>query len=112
MRADNVLLLPGGPAVLVDWPHAAVGAAVCDVVFLAPSVALDGGPPPEGLLARTRAGRQADPDAVTALVAASAGTRQHRHRQPPARGMPTVGPLQAAQGEIALSWLAQRTHWR
>lgn len=111
VRADNLLLRADGSAVLVDWPHAAVGAAFCDVVFLAPSVERDGGPPPEELLARSAVARAADPDAVTVLVAAFAGLMQHRRRQAPPPGMPSVRAFQAAQGDVALGWLAGRTGW-
>ncbi len=45
IRADNVLLTSDGPVIL-DWPHACVGAAFTDLVFLAPSVAMQGGPEP------------------------------------------------------------------
>ena len=31
----------------VDWPHACIGAAFVDIVFLAPSVTMQGGPRPE-----------------------------------------------------------------
>ena len=51
VRSDNVLLTRDG-AVFVDWPHAAVGNPAFDVVRWAPSVVLEGGPPPEELLSR------------------------------------------------------------
>lgn len=111
VRADNLLLRPSGEAVLVDWPHAAVGAPVCDVVSAAPSIARDGGPPPSQVLARSSVARAADPDVVTVLVAAFAGLVQHRRRQPPPPGMPTIRGFQAAQGDVALAWLAERTGW-
>jgi aminoglycoside phosphotransferase (APT) family kinase protein len=60
LRADN-LLVTGGGVVVVDWPHACCGAAFVDVVLLAPSVAMQGGPQPADLLARSRAGRSARP---------------------------------------------------
>ena len=46
VRADNMLLTPER-VWFVDWPLACVGAAWVDVVFFAPSVTMQGGPPPE-----------------------------------------------------------------
>lgn len=110
LRADN-LLLTNERVLVVDWPHARVGAAWLDVAFLAPSVAMQGGPPPEGLFARHPAARAADPDAVTAVIAAIAGYFVWHGLQPPPPGLPTVRSFQAAQGVVALEWLAQRTGW-
>lgn len=112
VRADNLLVRSDGRAVLVDWPGGARGAPTVDLVLFAPSVALAEGPPPEELLRRTAAGRAADPDTVTLQVVAFAGYLQHRRRQPPPPGIPTVRAFQAAQGDIALGWLAARTGWR
>lgn len=128
IRADNLLLTSGrgdrdGPAddgergdrgecgdrgddvVFVDWPHACVGAAFADVVFMAPCVTMQGGPPPGELLSMTRAGRDADEAAVTAAVCAIAGYFTERSLRPAPPGLPTVRAFQAAQGEIARRWL-------
>jgi Ser/Thr protein kinase RdoA (MazF antagonist) len=51
LRADNMLLTPD--RAVVDWPHARVGTPWVDLLFFAPSVAMQGGPPPEDLLSRT-----------------------------------------------------------
>ena len=56
VRSDNVLVTDDG-VVFVDWPHGAVGNAAFDLVAWAPSVVLEGGPPPEDLLARACAVR-------------------------------------------------------
>ena len=108
VRADNLLLRPDGSAVLVDWPSLGSGNPVLDLVAFAPSAVRDGAPPAQELLRRTNAGRLADPDLVTVLVCAVAGYFQHRRRQPPPAGMPTVRASQAAQGDVALAWLRQR----
>jgi aminoglycoside phosphotransferase (APT) family kinase protein len=71
LRADNLLVTGGGG--VVDWPHACLGAAFVDVVLLAPSVAMQGGPQPADLLARSRAGRSASRANLTATVCALAG---------------------------------------
>ncbi len=112
LRADNLLLTPEGRVLVVDWPHARVGASWVDVVFFAPCVAMQGGPPPEELLARHPQARSAAPEAVTAVVAAVAGFFTGEGLQPAPPGLPTLRAFQAAQGEVARSWLARRTGWR
>jgi len=105
IRADNVLLTDDR-VMFVDWPHACIGSAFVDLVFLAPSVAMQGGPPPAELLTMTRAGRAASREAVTALVCAVAGYFTERSLRPPPPGIPTVRAFQAAGGQIARRWLA------
>jgi aminoglycoside phosphotransferase (APT) family kinase protein len=111
VRADNMLLTPDR-VVLVDWPHARIGQAWVEVVFFAPSVAMQGGPAPEDLIARHSLTRAADPNAVNAAVAAIAGYFTWQSLLPPPPGLPTVRRFQAAQGEVARRWLAQRTGYR
>jgi aminoglycoside phosphotransferase (APT) family kinase protein len=110
VRADNVLLTKDR-VWLVDWPLACVGAAWVDVVFFAPSVTMQGGPPPEVVIARHPACRAADPASITTAVAAVAGFFTHRALEPPPPGLPTVRAFQAAQGVVARQWLAERTGW-
>ena len=43
LRADNILLTQDG-VVIVDWPGASVGAPWVDMLGMAPSVVLEGGP--------------------------------------------------------------------
>lgn len=105
VRADNVLLT-GDRVVFVDWPHACVGASFIDLVFFAPSVAMQGGPDPAELMARSAAARQAGQRALTAVVCAMAGYLTARSLQPPPPGLPTVRAFQAAQGKVARRWLA------
>ena len=57
----------------VDWPHAAVGNAVFDVVAWAPSVVLEGGPAARGAAGAPRAHGHVDPEVVTVLLAAVSG---------------------------------------
>jgi aminoglycoside phosphotransferase (APT) family kinase protein len=105
IRADNVLLTAGGP-VIVDWPHACVGAAFTDVAFFAPSVTMQGGPEPGDVLSMTKTGRTAGRDALRATVCALAGFFTEHSLRPPPPGIPTVREFQAAQGVIARRWLA------
>jgi aminoglycoside phosphotransferase (APT) family kinase protein len=107
-RADN-LLLTEDRVYVVDWPHAMLGQPWVDLVGLAPSVAMQGGPPPEELFMRHASARAADPDAITAFIAAIAGYFTFQSLLPPPPGIPTVRQFQAAQGEIARRWLDERT---
>lgn len=107
VRADNVLLTDER-VWFVDWPHARIGAAWVDALALAPSVAMQGGPPPEEVLARHPAAAGADPEAITAAVVALAGYFTQRGLQPPPPGLPTVRAFQAAQGVVARQWAARR----
>src|SRR5215831_13648683 len=71
IRGDNVLLT-ADRVVVLDWPHASIGAAWADLVFFAPSVAMQGGPAPAELARRyppVAAADDADVDAVLAAVA-------------------------------------------
>jgi hypothetical protein len=111
LRSDNFLLGPDGRVTFVDWPHAAVGNPILDVVEWAPSVTLEGGPTPEGLFDLQPRWGEADPDVVVVLVAAVSGYLLHRSVQPPPPGLPTLRAFQAAQGEVARSWLERLTGW-
>ncbi|MCB0128579.1 MAG: hypothetical protein KDE58_40215 [Caldilineaceae bacterium] len=111
IRADN-LLLADDRVWIVDWPHAHVGAAWVDMVLFAPSVTMQGGPPPEQLSVHHPAIHDAKPDDVTAVIAAVAGFFIYHSLQPEPPGLPTLRAFQAAQGAVALDWLAERTAWR
>lgn len=93
---------------LVDWPGAALGAPWVDLVTLLPALPLDGGPPPETVLASSPLGRHANPHAVDAVVAAMAGYFTRMSLLPPPPGLPTVRIFQSRQGSIAREWAAQR----
>jgi aminoglycoside phosphotransferase (APT) family kinase protein len=111
LRADNILLT-AEKVWFVDWPHATVGAAWVDVIFFAPSVTMQGGPPPGQVIASQPAVQNANPAAVTAVVAALAGFFTQRALQPPPPGLPTLRPFQDAQGQVTRRWLSDRTGWK
>jgi aminoglycoside phosphotransferase (APT) family kinase protein len=111
LRSDNILLT-ADRVVFVDWPWACRGASWFDLVAMLPSVALEGGPPPEEVAAGHPLTRAAEPAAVTAVVAALAGYFTYQSRQPGPPGIPAVRAFQAAQGKVALDWLRARTGWR
>ena len=129
LRADNILVgeIPGGAGPVgddradpegggagvwfVDWPSAGIGAPFLDLVGMAPSVRMQGGPEPDDLLARSRNAGTVDADRVTAAVLGLAGYFTDRRWRPAPPGLPTVREFQAAQGEVALGWLKARTGW-
>jgi aminoglycoside phosphotransferase (APT) family kinase protein len=110
VRTDNAVLATSGPDddVLVDWPGASLGAPWTDLVAMAPSLHLDGGPPPEQALSLSPLGRVADPAAVDAFAVAIAGYFTRQSLLPPPPGLPTLRRFQAAQGEIARRWVGER----
>ena len=105
IRSDNILLGPAGP-VFIDWPHAAVGTPVFDLVAWAPSVVLEGGPQPEELLAGHRPSRSVDPEVVTVLLAAISGFMVSHSLRPPPPGSPDAarvpgGPRRGGRRVVA-----------
>ena len=110
IRSDNILLTPERTW-FVDWPHARIGPPWLDVVAFAPSVTMQGGPPPEEVVARHSAciRIELDSEAVTSGSVALAGYFTHRAVQPPPPGLPTVRAFQDAQGVVAREWVSQRT---
>ncbi len=107
LRADNMLLTPDR-VVFVDWPGACVGAPWVDLVFLLPSVAMQGGPDPEQVVAAHPVTRGVDRGALTAMLAAVAGFFVSVAMEPAPPGLPTVRAFQRAQGAAALRWLRRR----
>ena len=73
IRAGNILLTPRRVWFL-DWSQACVGPSWLDVVAFAPSVTMQGGPPPEDIIMRHSACRGAEKSAITAAVVAIADT--------------------------------------
>ncbi|MDT7572389.1 MAG: hypothetical protein QOE05_2563 [Actinomycetota bacterium] len=110
-RGDNMLVRPDGEIVLVDWPWAAAGDPVLDLIGFLPSAMLDGIDDPEAVLQASAAGRAASPEAVTSLLAAFLGMMEWARRCPPPPGIETVRAFQAAQARVAGDWLLRRTGW-
>ncbi|NMI57075.1 MULTISPECIES: phosphotransferase [unclassified Streptomyces] len=108
LRADNVLLTKDGGVVFVDWPHAVRAARWFDLLLMLPCVRAQGGPDPEEVFTTHPLGRDADPEGVTATLAALAGFFVQQSRQPPPPGLPTLRAFQHAQGAAALGWLRKR----
>lgn len=104
LRADNILIREDGEVLFVDWPAAARGAAFLDVVGMAPSVGMQGGPDLDWMLAHHSPSVDADPGAVTAI----AGYFTCQAMEPAVPGLPTLRPFQAAQGVVARILLEPR----
>lgn len=111
IRADNILLTPDR-VVFVDWPWASLAAPWFDLAVMLPSVAMQGGPQPEEVLARHPVARGAESAAITTVAAAFAGALLWLAGLPDPPGLPTLRAFQRRQGEVALAWLGQRTGWR
>lgn len=109
VRADN-LLIAGDRVYVLDWPWARIGAAWVDLVLMAPSVVMQGGPPCEQLLSRLDL-RGVSPSAIDAVVCSLAGYFVVHALDPPPPGIPTVRAFQAAQGREAIAWLRGRLGW-
>jgi aminoglycoside phosphotransferase (APT) family kinase protein len=110
LRADNMLLTEAG-VIVVDWPHAQVGAAWIDPLVMAPSVTIQSGPDPETFLQRFPSARAADPAAIDAFLALITAFFLYNGALPNPPGLPTLRAFQIAQGEVALGWLQRRTGW-
>lgn len=108
LRDDNLLLDAQGRVVVVDWPHAAMGAAWVDALGLLPSVAMGATVDPQEVWARFGPAQAAEPQAVDAVLAALTGYFLFGSLQPAPRNMPTVRAFQRAQGDAALAWLRRR----
>ena len=110
LRADQILFADER-TVFVDWPHACIGPAWADVVMLAPSVALQGGPSPEQLIAMSPTARGCPEDDLLAFGTAAAGGLLWYSTQPPPPGLPTVREFQRAQGRVLLEWIGRARNW-
>ena len=93
VRSDNICFGADGAAVLVDWNHAEIGNPRFDVACWLPSLALEGGPRPEGVLP------DAGPEA--ALIA---GYFASRCGLPDIPDTPLVRDIQRRQLSVALPW--------
>ncbi len=97
VRSDNIALR-NGRAVLVDWNWACAGNALLDVVAWAPSLHVEGGPPPEEVV---------DGEGVPEFAAALAGFFAARAGLPPPPTAPRVRAGQRKQLSVALPWAAR-----
>lgn len=97
VRSDNLCLFPER-VVLVDWNNACRGNGEVDLLGWLPSLAVEGGPPPDAVA----------PAADPAHVAMLAGYWAWRAPQPPPSPGSQVRSIQRRQLEVALPWAARR----
>lgn len=107
LRADN-MVRSGGRLLAVDWPYASVGAPWLDLAGMMPSMALEGGGDPQEVFTAHPVGAAADPEAVTAVVAAFTGLFLRACLRPPPPGIPHVRSFQRDQGLVCARWLHAR----
>ena len=110
LRADNILLTRDR-VLVVDWPHASLGAAWMELLQILPSIAMQGGPKPWEIFDSHPLGRDAPDRAVTAVLAALAGYFIRQSRLPAPPGLPTLRAFQRDHGIPAVEWLMRRTGW-
>ncbi len=103
VRSDNVLLVGNSDVVFVDWASTCTGARWFDVVAMAPSVALEGGGPPEEV--QRLADLTIANGELVPVVVAMAGYFVQRGRLPDPPGLPTLRAFQRAQAGVTLEWL-------
>jgi hypothetical protein len=107
LRADN-LLIDGGRVWVLDWPWACRAQPWFDLLGMLPSVVMQGGPPAQRIAAEHPVFAGAEPDAVTAVLAALIGFFLRQSLQPAPPGLPTLRAFQRALGVAGLPWLMQR----
>ena len=111
VRSDNVLITAQDRVVFVDWAHACLAAQWVDPVVAACDVAERPGIDVERALARFPAVVAADPEDVTALVAAVTGGLVWAAAQPDPPGLPTLRTWQRQVAARLLQWVRRRTGW-
>lgn len=105
LRADN-LLLTDTAVLVVDWPYAVAGAPWMDLLLFL--VSIHDFADPAQLWATHPLAAAADPDGVTAVLAAIAGDFTECSMQPPPPNIPGLRDHQRAKAAAALRWLRQR----
>lgn len=107
VRADNLLIDAAGQVTLLDWPWACRGPAWLDTVMLLGTVHLHGGHDVETLLRRAVTS-QAEPQNVTAVLAAQAGYALDAARLAPPAGMGQLRAFQRAKADALVRWVHRR----
>lgn len=106
-RSDNIRIV-GERLRIFDWPFACVGPAEFDLVAFAQTVAAEGGPDPEAILAEYARMLPPRDAAVDASLAGIAGYFADCAWRPPVAGLPRLRPWQRRQLKACLSWAARR----
>ncbi len=99
------VMLTGESVYVVDWPHAWVGAAHCDVVTLLASLT---GIDPEPIVARHPLTRDVEPARIDATLAAHSGFLLRGAVEAGPAADPRLVAMMAALGVSSLRWLRAR----
>jgi len=114
LRPDNLIYRPSdGTVFVVDWAHAARGAAWLDLAGLVPQLVRAGHPPAEAEQAVLGGPAMTGVPAwaVTGYAVALAGFWSAASRQPDPLGVLGLREYQAKAAAAALEWVAHRTRW-
>ncbi|HEY7023388.1 MAG TPA: aminoglycoside phosphotransferase family protein [Candidatus Limnocylindrales bacterium] len=106
-RSDNVRL-DRDLLRLFDWPWACVGPPEFDAGAFAQSIAAEGGPDPEQVIAWYQTVLPLDADVLTASVVGISGYFADRAPRPAMEGLPRLRSVQRRQLKASLLWAAGR----
>jgi hypothetical protein len=107
LRSDN-LRWRDGRLWMLDWPHTGIGAPEFDLAAFAQSVTVDGGPPPEQIVAWYAERGEVRAGALDAAVSAVAGFFADAAWREDVPGLPRLRSFQRAQLRVTLAWTAER----
>ncbi len=110
MRADNILLTPSG-VFFIDWPWASRGAAWVDLLFMLPSVAMQGGPKTLGDFRCSPSGAERASCRRDGGRCCGGWIHDPRVATSAPAGPPDGARIPARPGNPALEWLKRRTGW-
>lgn len=106
IRRDNVMREPSGRLRLVDWTHSWTAPNWADWVRLVPDMAIDGFDPEQ--VFHSIIGGETHEHEVNVMLTGLAGRCWREGHLDAVPGLPQLRPMQCAQGQAILSWLAQR----
>ena len=106
-RSDNIRITKDRLRIF-DWPYPSAGPPEFDVTAFAQSVALEGGPGPERVLAWYEEVLPLRAGLVDASLAGIAGYFADRAHRPPSAGLPRIRSIQRQQLKSCLAWAARR----
>ncbi|HAF09142.1 MAG TPA: hypothetical protein DCK98_03550 [Chloroflexi bacterium] len=114
-RSDNIRLQRKLLRIF-DWNFACAGPMEFDVVAFAQAIAMEGGPPPERVIAEYDLVLPLRPAALDASIAGIAGYFADRAWRPAVKGLPRIRSVQRRQLRSTLAWAARHfdlpePHW-
>jgi hypothetical protein len=109
-RSDNLRLQSGGRLRLFDWPYACVGPLELDLAAFAQSIACEGGPKPDAIVAVYARHLSVNEHVMDAAAASMAGYFAGRAWREELPALPRVRAIQRRQLRTSLAWAADRLH--